>query len=281
MNQDQDFNNKTGNFREIGSVESRRQIGKELKTAREALELTYEQVGNSTKINSQFLGEIEKGNWSFLPPGYVKLFVRSYAEQVNIFNEAFDTRLNTLFIGALKPTPVENERSTPVTKNVTIPSVPEWIEQNKSVFLYGALAAVAIIAIAIWISVSNNKKQDDTIVRELNVPVTPLVEVKMDSVATQEVVSEKQVQPQAKPKPMDIAQLEIFSRDTCYIKVEHEDSTLYERTLWPGNRFNEPLPAPIRLTLGNAPGIDLIWNGDTLSPYPTHRRTRVINLNTN
>ena len=61
------------------------ELGQTLRTAREELGLSLEQVQEATKIRKQYLIAIEEGNYSALPGSfYVRAFVKNYAESVGL-----------------------------------------------------------------------------------------------------------------------------------------------------------------------------------------------------
>ena len=61
------------------------ELGQTLRTAREELGLSLEQVQEATKIRKQYLIAIEEGDYSALPGSfYVRAFVKNYAEAVGL-----------------------------------------------------------------------------------------------------------------------------------------------------------------------------------------------------
>src|SRR4030042_2802168 len=87
----------SGDRREVGTPEIRRQIGKELRTAREVQQMSLEQVAAVTKINIRNLRNLESGDWSFLPQAYVKGFLLNYSEIVGLPQDKLKRQIDGLF----------------------------------------------------------------------------------------------------------------------------------------------------------------------------------------
>ncbi len=278
MNYEVDRSSFRNRYPEIANPEIRRQMGQELRSTREFQNLTIEQVRAATKINTHYLENLEQGNWSFLPPTYVKLFIKAYAEAVGLMSEELTGRLDELFKSALtipqfpKVHPVQSGGLAEVGAE-NPPGILVWAERNRSMLFYGLLTLVIIILIIVYLArptqppISLDEKGEQ--IEESAIP-----EPREDTTLFVGV-SEPQVEPE--PPLRETLDLKIIANDTCYLKIEHADSLIYERTLWPGNRLERELPAPIKLSLGNAPGVRIIVDGDTMS-LPSRRRVRALRL---
>jgi cytoskeletal protein RodZ len=56
----------------------------QLKAAREVRKISIETVAEKTKINKQFLLDLEDGQWDFLPQVYIRSMVRQFADIVGL-----------------------------------------------------------------------------------------------------------------------------------------------------------------------------------------------------
>ncbi len=263
--------------REIGTPEIRRQISKEFKSARESLELTIEQVSNTTKINQRFLNDIEDGRWSFLPPSYVKLFIRSFAEVVGINTDSFNSRLENLFRPIFKTQIIDSNEESSLTDGGSS-TFSMWAERNRYIVIYSAIILIAIVTIVIYQMTGN----DDLQVVSANDVNGILEAVPQDPISGTEseiqydIITPESNEPEAIVIP--VTKLEVLANDTCYVKIQHIDSVIYERTLWPGNTLSRELPLPLMLKMGNAPGLQVISNGDTLLSFPIGKRYRTLKI---
>ena len=55
---------------------------KELKELRESRKISLDEISERTKINVQYLQDIEKGSFEDIETPYLRLFLRAYAEEI-------------------------------------------------------------------------------------------------------------------------------------------------------------------------------------------------------
>jgi len=274
------FPQRKTTYPEIGTPELRRQIGKELKSAREFQEMSLEQVMAYTKINVRFLENIEEGKWNFLPPTYVKAFIRAYSAAVGLQTDKLSNRLDELFQHVVMAAAVyrpdlsyEQEESRPSFKSH---GWLDWTEQHKGMVFWTVIGLIAVVLVGIYLfrhsemSSISEEKLDSTTVS--NPVVSPIPAPPVDSAAIRAAHVADSI---AAIKTMS---MEFSFLDTCFVKIEYTDSVLYEQTHWPGNNMYFESPFPIRLSLGNAPSARLSINGQQLPVFPGSRRVQVVNL---
>jgi len=282
MNLDYIFTTRQKTYPEIGTPDIRRKIANELRSAREFNEMSYDQIRSITKINNVYLENLEAGNWSFLPAVYVKLFIKAYASAVKVQSDEFTNRLDEVF-DSIKPADYSAEQQEYFgdhlrqTRHAHASGFMTWIEKNRSILFYGMITCIAVILVGYYLM--HTPKTGMPAFREAPVESDTTSHVQRKdtiSVATEqpEVVELELIQTSA----IKTFELGLIASGTCYVKVEHGDSTLYDRTLWPGNVIRYEYPDSIKVTLGNAPEIRLLVNGDTLPPFPENRKVRVFRL---
>ena len=102
-------------YPEIGSIEVRKKIGEEIRSAREFQQLSVDQVAEMTKINKRYIEAIEKGDWSFLPPTYVRAFITTAAVTAGLEAAEMENRLRDVFPkealdqGVVQPSEINEE----------------------------------------------------------------------------------------------------------------------------------------------------------------------------
>lgn len=280
MNHDLSYSIRHNQNPEVGTPEIRRKIANELKSAREFHERTLDQIRAFTKINTQYLESLEEGNWSFLPAVYVKLFIKAYAEAVGVQSDEFTNRLNEVFASVRIQTQTQENNdlfgdSLQLTGSARVSGFLNWAEKNRTMLTYGILTVLAIAVITYYLSrppeTATPVLYDQT--GDITGKSTMDDSAGIEEVVPQQTVEETIVQPISKTFSFVIA-----STGTSYVKIEHLDSLLYEKTLWPGNRLDFNFPEPVKLTLGNAPIIHLVVEGDTLPEFTPNRRVRVVTL---
>lgn len=276
-------------YPEIGTPDIRRKIANELRSAREFNEMSLDQIRSVTKINTAYLENLETGNWSFLPPVYVKLFIKAYAQAVGVQSDEFSDRLGEVFESiepSIRPMEISEYFGDHAQQSglARAPGFFSWVEKNRSIIISGGITIIAIIVIA-WYLIRPPQSEIFSVDTKPNIPVVEGTSIKSDLQPTNtdgkqedvEVISEKPVNGIIK----DTFKLGLFALGTCYVKVEIQDSILYDRTLWPGNVITNEYPDPVKLILGNAPGIRLLVNGDTLDALDPERRVRTLQAGSN
>jgi len=274
------YTHRRANYPEVGTPEVRRQIGKELKSAREFQEMSLEQVTAITKINVRFLENIEEGRWSFLPPTYVKVFIRAYAAAVGIQKDKLASRLDDLFKNVVAASaPVKQELYPSDEGPVAQPAgrLLIWAEQNRALLFYGAIGLMAAILITLYMLRTENPfrfslDREDS----LEVAKPPEEPIKSEPAPTAPAVVPTDTT--ARDTTLSFLSLQLAAKDTCYLKIESGDSVAYDKTLWPGSKVDFTLREPVRLSLGNAPAVELTVDGKTLPAFPSSRRVQVITL---
>ncbi|HHE46903.1 MAG TPA: helix-turn-helix domain-containing protein [Bacteroidetes bacterium] len=270
-----------GRYPEIGSIEIRRKIGEEIRSAREFQQLSIEQTSASTKINARYIECIEKGDWSFLPPTYVRAFIRTVATASGLEPQEIDRRLEEIFGTDSFALPVAGQASPAENQNEYKPAgTLAWADQHRSIIFYSLITVVVVILIALYLT--SPKHSPERIAEKLlETPKKPVPEVKKDTLVDTTSLSVT-TREKAIPAPIVSApetyRLELLALDTCYVKITQGDSLVYERTLWPRNRVIRELADPVKLSLGNAMGIRLIVDNDTLPEFPPGRRVRVARI---
>ena len=67
----------------------------ELRSIRKSKNIEINEISENTKINVEYLKAIEDGNFDSLPYIYVRLFIKSYAEYLNIDSELILEKFQT------------------------------------------------------------------------------------------------------------------------------------------------------------------------------------------
>ena len=267
---------RSGEGPEIGSVEIRRQIGKELKTAREVQQMSLEQVMAITKINFRYLEGLELGKWSFLPPIYVKAFIQSYAGVVGLLSDKLSRQLDDIFepvsMGPVRENLIADECDVATSgKTGDKPGVSAWTDHNRSLIFYGTAAVILAILVALYIFRPVKSPVDLPQARRAR---TSIADTEKTNSAPAVTVTPAAIDTTKRA----IFELQVLVNDTSYVRIAQGDSLLYERTLWPGNNLKFNPTEPVLVSLGNAPGVSLVLNGTALPAFPTDVRVRTVKV---
>jgi cytoskeletal protein RodZ len=275
---------RKGPYPEIGSVEVRKKIGEEIRSAREFQQLSIEEIAETTKISIRYIEAIEKGDWSFLPPTYIQAFIRSIAITAGLDAQDIERRLSDIFSAEIMQHGLAQATPQEEVINLDQPGrMMTWAEQHRSIIFYGLVGLVAVVLVIIYLASPSRSPERiaETLLKQETRPVKVVVPKPVLDTAKTVVQAPREVTPTPGQSESGTWKLELYAFDTCYVKIEQGDSVIYERTLWPRNRIMEELSAEIRLSLGNAPGIRLILNGDTLAAFEAGRRVIITRVGRN
>lgn len=262
MNEDrtQDFSENAGNIHpEIGSVQMRRQIGEEIKKHREAKELTLEQVHAITKINIKLIKDIEEGRWTALAPIYIKMFILTLAETVELSNDQFVKNINNMFRSTISDglgKHLGDSKDDYLGEELSPSGRSKGLGSKIALFSVIGVLLLALLIYLLWPTQS-----------EMEGPVTDLPQV-----ATPETTTPAPPQP-VKPltapdsltKPKEQFErsipLVITATQASNVTINHNGITIHDQMLYSGLNINELMPYPISVTVSNPEGLKVTWDG--------------------
>lgn len=131
-------------------VEAGPTVGERLKAAREAQNLSLEEVASRTRIPTRHLESIEASEWTRLPaPTYSIGFAKSYASAVGLERTDIGEQLRAE-MGGLRPKSVNAEVFEPADPARVM---PKWL-------VIGAIVAVGLVVAALLFLRDRNLQQD-------------------------------------------------------------------------------------------------------------------------
>lgn len=135
--------------------DQKQEIAEILKTQRENLGLSVDDIYEHTRINPEFIKVLEAGQFELLPVAYARLFLKTYAQALNL-----NVRdILTLF-----------DRSVALPRErVTAPPSPERGINRSAIFI--SLLAFAVIAVVIIIL---NSREETPLTAPLDTTTSPL-----------------------------------------------------------------------------------------------------------
>jgi cytoskeleton protein RodZ len=230
----------------------------ELRNHRLSRKISLEDIAAGTRINIKFLRAIEEGNFEILPQPYVRAFLKEYARQVDYDPEKllqqFDEHVQ----------PESGERTEPASIITEVPStgsVSDSPHLPRMKFVSLSLIAFGVIALVVYYTMFRPDAENTEVVT-----ARPF----------QEVVREIEEQAEESPIAMidspsniqqtfaDSLELEITATDTVWLTVMIDNIEQREYILQPNNRIRWQAANQFLLTVGNAGGISVRVNGDTL-----------------
>lgn len=244
-----------------------------LKTIREAHELTIDDIYHKTRISVTNLDAIENGEFHLLPaPVYAKKFIETYANAIGIDAE----KILAHYQRYLDETQAVPEEARVVVKaKITFERKP-----SRRYFLYTAFA-VAIIAAAIAMYAYYYEIdffgifQQNTSVAEQKVaapkPAPAVVEPPPAAVAP--IIAPEVTTPLPSPPQLNLL---IEATENTWLKIAEDRNPPYQMVLKKGDKLNRTAQEFFIVDVGNAAGANVTFNGKPLGSLG--RKGQVIHL---
>ena len=217
--------------------DQKQEIAEILKTQRENLGLSIGDIYEHTRINPEFIKVLEAGQFELLPVAYARLFLKTYAQALNLNVRDILSRF---------------ERSVALPRErVTAPPSPERGINRSAIFI--SLLAFAVIAVVIII-LNSREETPPTAPLDTTTSPLPIPDSTESVISTEQIsISEEEVLPDSaksvhEMQLRDSTQSVIPSARTTGIVAETPASQ----------------PAPVVLSTYNLPIPDVIAEGEIM-----------------
>jgi cytoskeleton protein RodZ len=121
------------------------EIGSTLRQARERRRLTFDQVEAETKIRTRYLRALEEEQFDILPgPTYVKGFLRTYAEYLNLDGQLFVDEFNSRYFDPF----IDPEHG--ILRRSSLPQSTRRGHRSESRSVVITLAALSIVGLLVF-----------------------------------------------------------------------------------------------------------------------------------
>ncbi len=255
-------------------VESLEDLGKQLAEARQAKQLTIEQLSHTTKISPSYIEMMEKGHFHFLPDVYVRAFLRTIAQQIGLDAEVMTNQLEKIKTIAIE-TVKESEKQEKKLE-VTTPFPHSLIEaesessadlndkrempiQNPyglmNIYLLGSLAIVLTLLLFLWPS-----EQKATLENKIQSGIDIIKNKQTTSPDTKDFLP---IADSNLPDTLghELITLNLRATETVWLRIVYDDSLEEEGLFSPGDTRTFTGHGKIYLKIGNAGGIHMKVNG--------------------
>lgn len=227
-------------------------ISHELKIARESQEISLEDIFAATKISIKFLEAIENGDFKILPQVYVRVFIRSYAEQVGLDPEDILKKY-------------DEESGIVQDKNQILKIVRAPLNQGTSQTTV-LIIVVAIVVLGLLVAVNFLMDDSPTETEKLHQAEIPnevhSKEGKQPALGVDAGI-EKQFDAITEE---DSLKLNIFANESAWISVVIDDSLKKEILLLPNKSLEWKAVNNFKMTIGNAGGVIIKLNDKLITP---------------
>ena len=263
-------------------------FGERLRREREMRQITLDEISGSTKIARRHLEALEQEDFDALPGGiFNKGFVRAYARYVGIDEEQAVADYIAADQEQTQPEvkfPLEVHKS--VTLNPRRSRMPIFLALLALVLILGGwsiwkrrhpqqVVNPANTGSAASNSAGNTVQPAQTTSGTNPSPSTNASEQKTDAAAVKDnsVPTPDQAQTQSDAKPFTVV---VKTNESSWISIKADGTPVVERIFDPGEEQSMSATKEIAVTVGNAAGVDVSFNGASQGVLGQEGKTRVL-----
>ena len=265
-------------------------LGETLRRARAAQGLSVDELAQRLKINPKYLTAIEENDRSSFPSSFFyRSFVQQYAAALSFNAQQIDAQLNQL-LGAEAPLPLPGQDSNPIRKRE-----PEVQIRASRRGLYVTLASAATLlaasgALYLWWTKTGHKDPIAAAIQKapaihpskvVPMPQRTAQPAPRQAHAAQLVPAATAAEP-PRPSPVpaqaefDRVVLNLVAKEQTWLSVYSDGKRVYSGVL----RANESKAIEgkqsARMTIGNAGGLEVQFNGKLIGALGAHGQVRTV-----
>ncbi|OPZ70643.1 MAG: hypothetical protein BWY83_01534 [bacterium ADurb.Bin478] len=264
--------------------ETAQEIAQELIRQRELRGLNVAQLSAKTKIAERFIEAMEQGEFTFLPPVYVRAFLRTLSLELGLDPEVMIRRYRSL-IGQPEAEAVADEPTTKAQVPPTAipsgqesyglskkePPVREQAGGDKRALIIGSMALIACVVLAVYFLLL--QPAEETPLLDTG---TVVEKIEPGASADTTLLIPLNETPSAQIPATEELQLAIKISDSAWVRIVYQDSLVDEGVFAPGDGRNWSSANRFYMKIGNAGGVRLYLNNRDLGDAGV--RGQVVNL---
>jgi len=247
-------------------------LGKYLKNQRESRRISLREVAKNTRVREHILKAIEEDQYHLLPPiTYVKGFLFAYAKYLRLDPNEVLLRYERVLKGeSVTPPPIEPRKPKEKIPFTPSPKPKQKILWNtKQTWVVGGVIMASLIVFYFFFPYSSKPPVEP-------VPEKPIIEEKHPIAPSPPVPVTTPVPPLTPSPPVTATtsvpekkpfSLQLKAVEETWVSLQVDDQPEKEMTFKPGEGISVQASNRIRVILGNAGGLDLVFNGKPLEKF--------------
>lgn len=262
-------------------------LGQYLRAERTKRGMSLEEVSARTRIRLVTLEALERDDYPALPAEVtVKGFLRAYARCLELDEKHVLTRYQEFAAEYFKPA----HGADPVAQSASISRQQTW-QHRLTVVGLSAAALMVVISGVVALGPRAPSDHPTAISAPIKMPLPPVVAPAPAPSAEPPLVEPPPAapptsgQPSAVPAPtappreaVKSQQLALIATETSWVQVTIDDGETKEAILQPGDRLGWEAQQGFKLTVGNAGGVTVEFNGESLPPLGSSGKVRTLVL---
>jgi len=223
-------------------VDETESFGKYLKRERESKRISLREVAKNTRVREHLLKAIEEDRYEVLPPPtYIKGFLLAYAKYLEL--DPHDVMLR--YESALRGEPATRPEAPPEKEGL-------WSAKH-----FGMLGGIILVGLIVsYLFFLHPSKPPVE-----SIPEKPKMEEILPSPAPPQIAGTTSM-PEEQPFNVQLKAVE-----ETWIRVQIDGQPEREMTLKPGETTSHRALTQVRLIVGNAGGLDIVFRGKSLERF--------------
>jgi cytoskeletal protein RodZ len=256
-------------------VDERESLGSYLKNQRESKKISLREVAKNTRVREYILKAIEEDRYDHLPAAtYVKGFLIAYAKYLNLDRNDILLRYERV----LKGEPVKGEPVLPPPAPSPRPKQKtSW--STKQTWVVGGVIVASFIVFYFFSPYSSKpliEPGPEKPILEEKSPVASSPPATATTRAPEEKTAVEEKKPLAPSPPVAATNsvpekrpfsLQMKAVEETWVSLQVEGQSEKEMSFKPGEGLSVLASNRIHMIIGNAGGLNLIWNGKVLDKF--------------
>jgi cytoskeletal protein RodZ len=236
-------------------------FGENLRREREARGITLDDISKATKISARLLQAIEEEDFERLPGGVFNVnFVRQYARQIGLDEDRVVGEFRAL---TAEPSPAEAGSAPP-------PVEYNWEQERPGRWKTWTTVVLVLVCVAAGLYLTLRPRQSPA---SLPAAAPP-------PVAKPEPPPAPKVEPPphaaAPPQSRAPVRVELLATDDVWVSVSTDGKIVFMGTLQAEQRRTAAAQERVRLRVGNAGALKVVWNGEEQPPLGPVGQVRTV-----
>ncbi len=266
-------------------------ISETLRQARLRSGVDLDKLAAKTKINPRYLQAIENGDFDRLPSGiFARMFIKQYADAVGLDGASFAEEFQrSSQFGSYSPPSAGTVADTRTSFHPSVPGFLAGDERGRSERLTNMLSSLIWVVAAILVCAGAyyglallRTSSGASAANTTHPATTPPVPAKRPAAPA--------IAPPATPTPATPAasvtvgetpasiQVTLTATEPVWVTAVADGKTVVSEVLAPGSSKVIAASNGARLTLGNAGGVDITFNGKKLEPFGPRGQVRTVDF---
>ena len=222
-------------------MDDKESIGNYLRREREIRKISLREVANHTRVREHLLKAIEEDQFQLLPSAtYIKGFLLTYANYIGLDPNDVIRRYENF----LKGEPV---------RHTEVPPEKKILWNRKHLLMIGGVIVASLIALYFFLYLSKPAVE--------SISVKPKTEETLTSPPSPQITGTTSV---AEEEPLS---LQLKAVEKTWVRIQVDGQPEQEMILKPGEGGSHRGLKQIRLLVGNAGGLDLVFNERPLERF--------------